>query len=94
VAVTIDVGGMPPCCLLVRGTAALDEVDGVPDDYLEASWRGMPEQARGEFEKQVRQLYDSMVRITITPTWARLLDFDRTAPQAVERLVAQKSRAE
>jgi hypothetical protein len=42
VAVTIDVGGMPPCCLLVRGTAALDEVDGVPDDYLEASWRGMP----------------------------------------------------
>ena len=41
-------------------------------------------------EAQVRALYDSMVRIVVTPTWVRLNDFQRTAPRAVERLVRAK----
>ena len=35
-------------------------------------------------------LYDSMVRIVVTPTWVQLNDFQRTAPRAVERLVQAK----
>jgi hypothetical protein len=31
-----------------------------------------------------------MVRVVVTPTWARLNDFQRTAPRAVERLVQAK----
>jgi Pyridoxamine 5'-phosphate oxidase len=89
IALTIDVYP-PPCCLLVRGTADLREEDGVPDDYLEASFRTMPEDQHVGFEEQVRALYDSMVRIEVTPTWVRLNDFRRTAPRAVERLVAAK----
>ena len=65
----------------------LREEDGVPDEYLEASFRTMPEDQRAGFEEQVRALYDSMVRIVITPAWVRLNDFQRTAPRAVERLV-------
>ncbi len=89
IALTIDVYP-PPCCLLVRGTAELREEDGVPDEYLEASFRTMPEDQHAGFEQQVRALYDSMVRVTVTPTWVRLNDFQRTAPRAVERLVRAK----
>ncbi len=89
IALTIDVYP-PPCCLLVRGTADLREEDGVPDEYLEASFRTMPEDQHAGFEEQVRALYDSMVRVVVTPTWVRLNDFQRTAPRAVERLVQAK----
>ena len=39
----------------------------------------------------VQALYDDMVVITITPTWAKLLDFETTIPQAVEDLIKEKS---
>ncbi len=92
IALSIDVYP-PPCCLLVRGTAELREEPGVPDEYLEASFRTMPENQHAGFEEQVRALYDSMVRIEVTPTWVRLNDFQRTAPRAVERLVQAKQGA-
>jgi hypothetical protein len=89
IALTVD-DYPPPCCLLVRGTAELREEDGVPDEYLEASFRTMPAEQHAGFEQQVRALYDSMVRVVVTPTWVRLNDFQRTAPRAVERLVKAK----
>jgi hypothetical protein len=89
IALTIDVFP-PPCCLLVRGTAELREEPGVPAEYLEASFRTMPADQHAGFEEQVRALYDSMVRIVVTPSWVRLNDFQRTAPRAVERLVQAK----
>ncbi len=89
IAITID-DYPPPCCLLVRGIAMLREEDGVPEEYLEASFRTMPEDQHAGFGEQVRALYDSMVRIEVTPTWVRLNDFQRTAPRAVERLVQAK----
>jgi hypothetical protein len=91
VAITIDVPGPPPRVLLVRGRAALEPVDGVPDGYLEASRRGLPREAWEDFETQVRGLYKQMVVITVTPEWARLLDFETTAPEAVEKLMRQQS---
>ncbi len=89
IALTID-DYPPPCCLLVRGTAELREEHGVPHEYLEASFRTMPEEQHAGFEEQVRTLYDSMVRVEVTPTWARLNDFHRTAPRAVARLIQAK----
>jgi hypothetical protein len=38
----------------------------------------------------VQGLYDEMVVITITPTWAKLLDFETTIPKAVEDLIKEK----
>ena len=93
VAITIDVPGPPPRVLLVRGRAALATVDGVPDGYLEASRRALPPQAWEGFEAQVRALYKQMVAITITPEWARLLDFETTAPTAVEKLARERDPA-
>lgn len=93
VAITIDVLGPPPRVLLARGRAALETVDGVPDGYLQASFRTMPEEAWEDFETQVRALYKQMTVITVTPDWARLLDFETTAPEAVEKLMREQGRA-
>lgn len=93
VAITIDVPGPPPRVLLVRGRAVLETVDGVPDGYLQASRRAIPQEAWEDFETQVRAMYKQMVAVTITPEWARLLDFETTAPVAVEKLMREQGQA-
>jgi uncharacterized pyridoxamine 5'-phosphate oxidase family protein len=91
VAITIDTEVHPPIILLIRGEAVLDEVEGIPDEYLHASgtYKMTPEQ-RVEWETEVRSLYDSMVRIVVKPTWAKLIDFDETLPTPVEELVRRR----
>jgi general stress protein 26 len=94
VALTIDTESHPPKVLLLRGRAELDEVDGIPDEYLR--WNGAyeftPEQ-RVEWEAQVRSLYDGMVRIVVRPTWVKLIDFETTLPTNVEELVRERANA-
>ncbi|GLP69265.1 pyridoxamine 5'-phosphate oxidase [Streptomyces sp. TUS-ST3] len=92
VALTIDTEVHPPRILLIRGRAELDYVDGIPDEYLRptSSYEMTPEQ-QVEWEAEVRSLYhDGMVRIVVTPTWAKLIDFETTLPSAVEELVRQR----
>jgi hypothetical protein len=91
VAITIDTPHPELCCLLVRGTVTCEIVDGVPPEYLEASYRTVPTDQHEDFERQVRGLYDTMARFIVTPTFVRLNDFTRTAPKAVEQLIAAKS---
>ena len=90
VALTIDTQTQPPHILLVRGSAAVEVVDGVPDEYLEASRRYVPREQWISFETQVRGLYDRMARISITAEWAKLIDFETTLPIAVEELVGRR----
>jgi hypothetical protein len=88
VALTIDTEVHPPKILLIRGRAELDVVDGIPDEYLQANGAyKMTSEQRVEWEKEIRSLYDGMVRIVVTPTWAKLIDFERTLPSPVEELV-------
>jgi Pyridoxamine 5'-phosphate oxidase len=87
VAITIDTEGYPPHVLLVRGAATLTLVDGVPDEYVEASRKIVPAEAFDSWEAGVRTLYAQMVVITVEPDWAKLLDFETTIPKAVEDLV-------
>lgn len=92
VALTIDTEVHPPKLLLIRGRAELDEVDGIPEEYLEmnGSYVMTPEQ-RVEWEAEVRSLYDGMVRIVITPTWVKLIDFETNLPSPVEELIQQRA---
>ncbi|WP_061293012.1 pyridoxamine 5'-phosphate oxidase family protein [Herbidospora cretacea] len=93
VALTIDTESHPPKILLIRGRAELDYVDGIPDEYLQttSTYEMTPEQ-RVEWEAEVRSLYvDGMVRIVVTPTWAKLIDFETTLPSAVEELVRRRA---
>ncbi|WP_033296227.1 pyridoxamine 5'-phosphate oxidase family protein [Amycolatopsis jejuensis] len=91
VALTIDTEVHPPRILLLRGRVETDYVEGIPDEFLQinGSYRMTPEQ-RVEWEAEVRSLYEGMVRILVTPTWVKLIDFEDTLPSAVEELVRQR----
>jgi hypothetical protein len=91
VALTIDQAAFPPKVLLVRGTAAVDVVDGVPAGYLHAGRKVMTADQHVGWVAGVQDLYDEMAVITVTPTWAKLLDFETTLPQAVEDLLRERS---
>lgn len=92
VAMTIDTNVPPQKVLLMRGSARVAIVDGVPDEYLAGVHKyvecgEMDEQWFATFEQQVRALYLHMARITITPEWAKLFDFETRIPQAVLDIV-------
>jgi hypothetical protein len=93
VAMTIDTESHPPKILLIRGRAELDYTDGIPDEFLQqTSSYEMTAEQRVEWEKEVRSLYaDGMVRIVVTPTWAKLIDFEHTLPSAVQELVERRA---
>jgi nitroimidazol reductase NimA-like FMN-containing flavoprotein (pyridoxamine 5'-phosphate oxidase superfamily) len=80
IALTIDTVSFPPNVLMVRGTASIEIVEGVPDEYLEASKKQITADQWDAFEAGVRQLYPQMAKISITPEWAKLFDFVTRAP--------------
>ena len=91
VALTIDTGTdqQPPNILLVRGVASVEMVDGIPDEFLEASRKGIPEAQWADFEFGVRATYPAMARISVTPNWAKVIDFETRLPSAVQRLAEE-----
>jgi hypothetical protein len=90
VALTIDTNTQPPNVLLVRGTASVEVVDGVPPEFLDGARKLLPVKKWGEFEAQARDLYKQMARIAIVPDWAKLLDFKSRFPSPIEELVRAK----
>jgi hypothetical protein len=92
VALTIDTEVHPPKILFVRGRAELDVVEGIPDEYLRMNGSyEMTDEQRVVWEAEVRSLYDAMVRIVVTPTWVKLIDFETTLPTPVEELIRQRA---
>jgi hypothetical protein len=86
---------LPPYrALLVRSTASVEIVDGVPSEYLEASRKVMKDEEQFRaFEVEVRSLYEQMARISIAPEWAKVLDFQSRLPSAVEELLKKDDSA-
>jgi hypothetical protein len=92
VALTIDTEVHPPRILLIRGRAELDVVEGIPEEYLQMNGTyEMTDEQRVGWEAEVRSLYDGMVRIVVTPTWVKLIDFETTLPTPVEELIRQRA---
>lgn len=91
VALTIEAGTQPPRDLLIRGTAHVEIVDGVPPEYIDANRKVTPPEQMATFETQVRAMYDRMARIRIQPEWAKLIDFENTLPQAIDEIIRRKS---
>jgi len=95
VAITIDTEVHPPKILLLRGRVELDVVDGIPEEYLQMNGSyEMSAEQRVAWEAEVRSLYQGMVRVVVTPTWAKLIDFETTLPSAVEELVRERAERE
>jgi hypothetical protein len=83
VSLTIDDNTFPHKVLLVRGTASLEPLDGIVPEYAMAAERYFgPEQGKAWVE-QLGKWISSMVRVTITPEWVGLLDFETRFPSAL-----------
>jgi hypothetical protein len=86
VAVTIDRAGPPPESLLVRGTADVEEVEGVPDEYGEIQAKFYGEESARSAVTGLTAAGAQMARVTITPSWVGVFDFQRRVPGALADL--------
>ena len=83
VAVTIDTEGFPPEVLTIRGTAAVTEVAGIPEEYALSAERYLGVDAAREYLAQIDQPGTRMARIDVKPAWVGLLDFQTRLPSAL-----------
>jgi hypothetical protein len=91
VALTVDTNTFPPRVLLVRGEATVEVVEGVPEEYVAAARRFVGEEGMPAWEAGVRALYKQMAVIRVTPTWAKILDFETRLPSPVEQLIKENA---
>jgi len=95
VSVSIDTTGqMPPRILTLRGTVSINIIDGIPQQYLEASLKNIGPEAFVGFEDNVRAMYKQMAEIIIDVTWAKLIDFEETLPEPVQEIIDQMQQGQ
>ena len=83
VALTIDDNTFPHKVLLVRGSARMEFVNGIVPEYAQAAERYFGPQQGKAWVAQLTSMVADMVRVTITPEWAGLLDFQTRFPSAL-----------
>lgn len=83
VALTIDDNTFPHKVLLVRGTARLETVKGVDPEYSQAAERYFGPELGKAWVTRLASMVSEMVRVSITPEWAGLLDFQTRFPSAL-----------
>jgi hypothetical protein len=83
VSLTIDENEFPQKVLLIRGTARLETVEGIAPEYAAAADRYFDRKQAEEWLSLLRTRISSQVRITITPEWVGLLDFETRFPSAL-----------
>ena len=83
VSLTIDDNTFPHKVLLIRGSARLQAVEGIVPEYIAAAERYFGREQGEAWIGQLRKMIPSMVKITITPEWVGLLDFQTRFPSAL-----------
>jgi len=82
-SLTIDENEFPYRVLMIRGTARLEAVDGMIPEYELAAERYFGAHLAQSWLQQLRGMVPGMVRITVTPQWAAILDFQTRFPSAL-----------
>ena len=83
VAITIDNNEFPHKVLSIRGTVRLEPVQGIVPEYEAAAARYFDPKLAEGWMKQLRGIVSEMVRITLSPEWVGLLDFQERFPSAL-----------
>jgi hypothetical protein len=83
VAITIDNNTFPHKILSIRGSVRLQALNEIVPEYIAASERYFGPEQGAAWVKQLRGMCSSMVRITMTPEWVGLLDFQTRFPSAL-----------
>lgn len=80
VAIVIDTEAMPPTSLTIRGTAVIDEVDGLAPEYIEAAGRYLGEEGAAGLVEAMDKPGTRQARIVVKPDWVGLVDFQTRLP--------------
>ena len=83
VSLTIDDNTFPHKVLLIRGSASLEEVDGIVPEYAAAAERYFGREQGQAWVQHLGSKLSTMVRITVTPEWIGILDFKTRFPSAL-----------
>ena len=83
VALTIDDNTFPHKVLLVRGRVRLQAMKGIVPEYALAAERYFGKEQGKAWVAQLASMVPEMVRITLTPEWVGLLDFQTRFPSAL-----------
>ena len=83
VALTIDDNNFPHKVLLIRGTARLQKVEGVVHEYVLAAERYFGREQGQAWVNKLSGMISGMTKITVTPEWVGLLDFQTRFPSAL-----------
>ncbi len=75
VELTIDTDTVPYKSLRIRGTAAIEDTDGICPEYIEAAHHYYGEELGQKWIDWFANVVPSMSRITIEPTWVQAMDF-------------------
>ena len=75
VALTIDSEVPPYRVLRIRGTAEIEQVSGIADEYVECALRYYGEELGVRWLAGFRAMNMDMARIIVTPEWAESADF-------------------
>jgi hypothetical protein len=84
IAVSIDTETFPPEVLLLRGRAAVSEVNGIPPEYAHAALRYLGREAAEPYLAQIDRPDTRMARISLRPSWVGVLDFQTRLPSALQ----------
>jgi hypothetical protein len=67
--------------LLIRGTASIEMLDDLSPEYVASAHRYMGDEQGAAWVAQLRG--QPMVRVSVRPTWVRVLDFVTRLPSAL-----------
>lgn len=88
VAITIDSESWPAKVLSIRGTARTKMIDGEMSEYPALAEKYLGDGA-GDWRKQYAAMFPRVVRISVVPEWAGILDVaDNRFPSAIEAAVS------
>ena len=82
VAVTIDTNDNPYKILTIRGDASVEIVPGAVPEYADAGLRYMGSTHGARFRDHANNTMTNMARITVTPDWVSLIDFQTRFPSS------------
>jgi hypothetical protein len=74
-AVTIDTTVWPYQALMIRGRAEIERVEGIVPEYALSATRYFGPERGPAWIDQIAPRYTEMMRLTLNPDWAWLLDY-------------------
>lgn len=89
VAVTIDDPTWPYRSLEVRGVVQVETVAGVVPEYRLAAERYLGAARGATWINRIQSLFPPMARLTVRPTWVRVMDLQQLLPDAVAATLDQ-----